>query len=101
MKIPKELDRRIKLSDDDKAKIKKLYGKISQRKLAKAFGVSRRLIQFIGDEEKHKRNLLQRKLTGGSSQYYKKDRHKKYMKKHRRYKRGLELKGELKLQKKK
>lgn len=89
MKIPKSLDKRIKLTDEERKKIKKLYGKISQRKLAKMFNVSRRLIIFIGDPEKHKRNLELRKLRGGSIIYYNKNKNTKQMKKHRKNKKIL------------
>ena len=93
--LPKKFDRRRKLSDLDKIEIKKAYGKISQRKLAKLYGVSRRLIIFIGCPEKQKENLKRRKETGGSKQYYDKDKHKKAIKKHRRYKQKLYLEGKL------
>lgn len=86
IKMPREKDRRVKLTDDERKEIKKLYGKVSQRKLASAFGVSRRLIQFIGDPEKLKQNLKRREERGGSSVYYERKKHTKAMKRHRRYK---------------
>jgi len=88
-------DKRIKLSDEDRKEIVSLYKlpEWSQRKLAKKFGVSRRLIQFILDPEKHQRNLERRKETGGSKQYYDKDKWREEMKKHRKYKQELHLKG--------
>ena len=58
----------------------------SQRKLAKMFKVSRRLITFIIDPKKHEKNLERRAERGGSSQYYNKEKHKEYMKEHRVYK---------------
>lgn len=94
-KIPTKYDRRIKLEDYEREIIKELYGKISQRKLAKMFNVSRRLITFIGDPDQHKQNLLKRKEKGGSSEYYKKDKNTSYMKKHRRYKQELYKQGVL------
>ncbi|MCF7796002.1 hypothetical protein K9M42_02815 [Patescibacteria group bacterium] len=87
--LPKNKDRRRKLTDKQKKEIKELYGTISQRKLAKMFGVSRRLITFIGDPEKHKANLKARKERGGWKQYYDKNKHKKYMKNYRRYKQKI------------
>jgi len=83
-KIPKLLDKRVKLTEEDKLKIKELYGKISQRKLAKMFGVSRRLIVFIGDEEKYKRH--KEYMKNRWKLYYSKEKHRKYMKNHRKYK---------------
>jgi len=57
LKLPEGKDKRIKLTPQDKEEIRNFYGKISQRKLAKAFGVSRRLIIFVGDSDKYRENL--------------------------------------------
>lgn len=96
-KIKKEDDKRIKLTDQERKEIKKLYNVLSQRQLAKMFNVSRRLIQFIGNPEKYKHNLELRKnridLLGQI--YYKKYKHTKQMQKHRRYKQELYKKGRL------
>ena len=94
-KIPKEYDRRIKLTDEDKEEIKQLYGKISQRKLAKLFGVSRRLIVFIGDPTQKEKNKISLKLRGGQSIYYSKEKQREYTKKHRRHKKVLDDNGVL------
>jgi len=72
--LPRENDKRVKLSLEEKADIKLLYGKISQRKLASMFGVSRSLIRWYGDPEKHKQNLLRRAERGGSMIYYDHDK---------------------------
>jgi len=93
--IPRHLDRRVKLSLEDREEIKKLYGTISQRKLAKMFNVSRRLVIFIGCPEKHKLNLKQREERGGSAFYYDSKKQTKQKRKHRRYKQSLYLKGVL------
>ena len=95
LRIPREKDKRVKLSLEERDLIKKLYGEISQRKLAAMFGVSRRLIIFIGCPEKYQRNLEQRKARGGSSYYYDAEKHKEYMKRYRRSKQILYLKNEL------
>jgi len=92
MRIPKEYDRRRKLTDTEREEIKQLYGTISQRKLAKKYGVSRRLIVFIGDPEQHKKNLIAKKMRGKEG--YKKI-NAEYMKKHRRYKKKLYDGGKL------
>jgi len=84
--IPKNKDRRRKLTDEDREEIKHLYGKVSQRKLASMFKVSRRLIIFIGCPEKLARNKETRPI---SSVYYNRERHKKYMKKHRDYQKSM------------
>jgi hypothetical protein len=61
----------------------------SQRKLALMFNVSRRLIQFILDPSKHQANLEARKERGGSKIYYKREKHTKATKEHRKYKTQL------------
>tara|TARA_R110001606_G_C15213772_1_gene633200 strand:+ start:84 stop:398 length:315 start_codon:yes stop_codon:yes gene_type:complete len=94
-KIPKPLDRRVKLTDEDRVHIFELKGYLSQRAIAKQYGVSRRLVQFIHDPEKHKKNLEARIARGGSKQYYDKDKWRELMKDHRRYKQQLYKNGEL------
>jgi DNA-binding XRE family transcriptional regulator len=91
----KTLDRRVKLSDNDKLLIKSLYdeGNTSQRKLARDFNVSRRTIQFILDPEKQRRNYEKRLEKGGSKQYYDKDKNTESMRKHRAHKKDLLNKG--------
>lgn len=71
-KIPRELDKRVKLSLEDHKLIREEYVGSSQRKLARSWGVSRRLIQFILDPKKKERDLELRKLRGGSMIYYNK-----------------------------
>lgn len=101
LKIPHEKDRRVKLTQEQREEIKELYGKISQRKLAKLYGVSRRLIIFIGRPETLERNLQLRQLRGGSMNYYKKEKNTKAIKKTRTYKYSLYTKGKLKQNEKK
>jgi hypothetical protein len=95
--VKTQFDRRVKLTDEDKVLIKKISEEenLSQRALARQFNVSRRLIQYILDPEKLAENIKQRKERGGSKQYYDKDRHREYMKDHRRYKQDLYTKGEI------
>ncbi len=88
-------DRRIKLTDEDKERIKTLG--LSQRALARMFGVSRRTIQFILHPEKLEENKRARKERGGWKQYYNKEKNTEYMREHRQYKQKLYLKGEIKL----
>lgn len=89
--MPEGKDRRVKLTPEDKTLILVLYrdGTHSQRSLARQFGVSRRLIQFILDPEKHKRNLELREARGGSKAYYDKDKNRKAMQEHRQYKKSV------------
>jgi len=60
---------------------------LSQRKIAKMFNVSRRLIQFIQDPKKKEKDLENRAARGGSKIYYKGgEEWNETMKKHRRRK---------------
>lgn len=99
IKLTKEQDRRVKLTDEQREEIREKYasGLYSQRALAKEYNVSRRLITFVLDDEKRKRNaelLKERKADGR----YKptKEEWAETVRKYRRYKQELYLKGELK-----
>lgn len=99
IKLNETQDRRKKLTDKQREEIRDKYatGLYSQRTLAKKYNVSRRLITFILDDKKQKRNaelLKERKLDGR----YKptKEEWAKTVREHRRYKQELYLKGELK-----
>ena len=93
LKIPRSKDRRVKLTLTERDEIKKFYGRISQRKLAKMYNVSRRLIQFIGSPDKKVRDLQLRKERGNT--YYNKEKNTKSIREHRKYKQGLYLNNEL------
>lgn len=90
-----KLDKRVKLTDQQKENIKEEYetGLTSQRKLAEKYGVSRRLIQFILDPEKAARAKQQFSERQKDGRYYDKDKHKDYVKEHRRRKNELYKKG--------
>ena len=94
-----QYDRRIKLTPDQKEYIKWLREKqlTSYSKLAKIFGVSKRLIQFICCPDKYLKNkesLKQRKAEGR----YKptKAEWAATIREHRRYKEQLKKKGDIK-----
>jgi IS30 family transposase len=61
----------------------------SQREIAKRFKVSRRTIQFILDPAKLEENLKRREERGGSSVYYKREKHNEAIKELRKYKQKL------------
>jgi hypothetical protein len=88
-KIERRFDRRIKLTDIERDEIKKLYGRFSQRELARRFNVSRRLVIFIGCPEKyeHSKELYKERRKDG--RYYKKSRHTKAVKRLREHKKIL------------
>lgn len=95
-------DRRQKLTPEQKDEIRHLYNTTdtSQRKLAKQFGVSRRLITFVLDadrEERNQRLLKQRKAKGLYRQS--KEQRAAIMRDHRHYKQQLFLQGNIVLDK--
>ena len=89
-------DRRRKLTDEDREDIVRLAAELSVHQLAKNFGVSRRLVQFVLHPERHEENLLIRKERGGSAAYNDKDKHTAAMRRHSRYKQKLYKKGLIK-----
>ena len=95
MKIPANRDNRRKLTEQEKDEIRELYGCMSQRKLAKAYGVSRRLVIFIGNPETLKENLRRRAEKGGSKFYYNTKANTKSTRKCRRRRQDMFLAGEL------
>lgn len=88
-------DKRIKLTDTDRDEIKELVG-MPIRAIARLYGVDKRLIQFILYPERLAKNKLDRAKRGGSAAYYDRDKNREYVKKHRRRKQELYLKGEIK-----
>lgn len=89
-------DRRIKLTPEQKKEIHENPLNLSQRALAKEYGVSRRTIQFILDPEKLKENLKRREERGGSMQYYKPSEWAETVREHRKYKQNLKIQGKIK-----
>lgn len=88
-------DKRVKLSDEDRDNIREEYacGNISQNGLAKKYGVSKRLIQFVLNPDKQevaRKQFLERQKDG---RYYSKDKHREYMRQHREHKKELYNKG--------
>lgn len=96
--LPKDKDRRRKLSDEDKEIIKMLYEQgESIRAIARRFEkqCSRRNIQFVLFPERLKRV----NFSGHWEKYYSKERNTKAIRDWRRYKQELYKKGELKIRK--
>ena len=89
----KDLDRRVKLSDQEKEDILALKSTVTQISVARAYNVSRRTIQFIWFPEQLEENKKRRAERGGSRQYYEREKHNLAMKEHRAYKRELTKKG--------
>ena len=91
-----EFDRRTKLTDEQRQEIRELYSAgLPQRELARRYRVDRRLISFIVNPAGYEENLKRRAERGGSNIYYEKEKHKNYIKQHRKYKHELRLKGKI------
>jgi hypothetical protein len=93
-----KLDRRVKISADDKELVKWLREEenISYQKLADRFGVSKRLIIFICKPETKTKDLENRAKRGGSKIYYDREKFNAYTKEHRQYKKELFSQGLIK-----
>ena len=99
MRLSPDQDRRIKLNDKQREEIREKYstGMYSQRNLAEEYGVSRRLITFILDPDKQKKNAEQLKKRRADGRYKpNKEKWADIMREHRWYKQALYFKGELK-----
>lgn len=90
-----KLDKRVKLTDENKKNIIEEYqtGTISIRALARKYGVDRRLIDFTIFPEKKEKARQQYKERRKDGRYYDKDKHKEYIKKHRHHKKELNEQG--------
>lgn len=93
-----QYDRRQKLTPFQKAEIFHRYmtEAVSQRQLAREYGVSRRLITFIVNPESEERNkeLLRENKAKGLYKYGRK-KHTENIRNHRRYKQRLFQEGKI------
>lgn len=98
IKMPNELKRSYKLTEQDKEDIKyiRANSSLGYRKIAALFGVSKRRIQQICSPELYERMKKRNRELRKDGRYYKKERHREYMKSHRHYKNGLYKAGFLK-----
>ena len=102
IKLSKEQDRRIKLYDEQREEIRDKYnsGLYSKRCLASEYHVSRRLIDFVVDDEKRKKCAEQFKERRSDGRYKQsKEERNKTMREHRKYKHDLYIEGKLKEEK--
>ncbi len=95
--IPRELKRSTKLSEEDKLEILNVrrYG-TSYQKIAYLFGVSKKRIMQICKPEIEERDKKRFKEQQKEGRFYDKEKHRNYMKKHRKYKHTLMDEGLLK-----
>lgn len=93
-----KLDRRVKLTTEDKELVKWLREEeeISYQQLANRFGVSKRLIIFICKPETLEKCKEHRAERGGWKQYYIKEESTVKQKEHRDYKKELFSQGLIK-----
>ena len=90
----KKLDRRVKLTDDQRKQIIKLY-KIGGtfRGLARVFFVDRKTIKNIVFPDFYKKQLKKHKEEKHWQKYYNREKHNEAVKKHRCYKYSLFKQG--------
>lgn len=88
--LDKSEDLRVRLSPEDKEDIRQMHSEgQSIRGLARLYGVHRRSIQFTVFPERLERNYQLRLERGGSTIYYRREKHTAAMRKHRRHKREV------------
>lgn len=88
--LPKEYNRRVKLLPKDKEKIKQLYADgTSINGIARAFSVSKRLIQFVLFPDRAEKSKQLRKIRGGSKIYYDRERNRMAQLDTRKYKQKI------------
>ena len=93
LKVSREQDRRVKISDAmRKTIIKRYYADgISQRQIAMSTGVSRRMVSFILFPEKYEKARQQYKERRLDGRYYNKEKNKMAIQKTREYKKSLKF----------
>lgn len=85
------IDRRVKLTEAQRAEIAENAEGLSTYALADKYGCSRRLVSFIQNPEKLAENRAKRKERGAT--YYDKAKHREATRAHRKHKRELIEKG--------
>lgn len=96
IKLSEYQDRRRKLTEDQKEEIRKIYasGVCGTRPLAKQYGVSKSTIQLIVNPTR--REAVKRRIKEHWRDYYDTKKAVEAIRKTRKYKHELYLKGELK-----
>lgn len=93
LKIPRQLDRRVKLTDDDKKDIQRRYFEHGEaiRAIARVYEntCTRKTIQYLLFPERLETAKKRYKELRADGRYYNKDKHRNYMKKHRHYKQSI------------
>jgi DNA-binding XRE family transcriptional regulator len=96
MKLSESQDRRRKLTEAQKEKIREIYkeGEYSQRHLAEKYGVSKSLIGIIVNPKRAEK--VQERIKNHWKEYYDREKLTDAAKNTRDYKKELHKKGELK-----
>lgn len=93
IRLKRQYDRRIKISDEDRKKLAELREKDpnfwSYSALASEFAISKKLAIMICRPDIAEKNKEQYKGRRADGRYYNKDKNTKYMREHRAYKREL------------
>lgn len=92
LRIPRAYDRRVRLTTKDRANIRRLHGRgWAIRKIARKFKgrCSRSLIGFVIYPERLERAKELHRIRRVDGRYYKREKHRAAMKKHRRYKHSI------------
>jgi ribosome-binding protein aMBF1 (putative translation factor) len=92
-----QYDRRVKLSPDKKEYVRWLREeeKLSYNQLAKMFGVSKRLIQFVCNPEIHQKAKERFKELRKDGRYYDREAHNESVKSMRKWKQELYLENKI------
>lgn len=86
VRLPRNKDRRIKLTDEDRKEIRELHKLwVSQSALARQYDVSRRLISFVVYPERYEKAKAQFRERQQTWRYYNKEKNTKAVRKTRRY----------------
>lgn len=98
VRVTKQYDARIKITDEDKQEIKELYQRnISIHEISRRLSpISRRAIQFILFPERLEQLKKINKETEHYKRFYNKDKHTIAMRKHRARKKSLLEQGKIK-----
>ena len=98
IKLPKELDRRLKLTDKQRKEVIQIYEKgVSLRGLAKIYRVDRKTIKNVVDFKAYRKQLQKYKDEQHWKKYYNTKKNTIKQKEYRDYKHDLYLKGLIKL----
>ena len=90
-KLPRELKRTVKLSEEERDEIRlirRLHNH-SYNELARAYGVSKRLVIFICNPDTEKKCRERRREFGADGRYYDREKHNESVKRLRKYKNEL------------